>query len=779
MNYRDVFTVPRLWAMLGLTFVVSFGVLLYEGEKLADQAPPIPTQVVTTDGAVFFTKADIHRGQEVWARLGGMQFGSIWGHGAYLAPDWTTDVLHREAVAALDSRAARSGGLDSLEVSERAGLIASYGAEVRANTYDPETGEITITRERARAMRTLLTDHYTPLLGGTGDSAEYQHMREQIALQNAPLGAEPDEDIRALFAYWWWSAWAAGTLRPGDANVTYTNNWPHEPLVGNKPTGFSFIWSILSIVLLIGCIGLLAWFFNRERTEWELDLIPEGGAPTTNPLDTTKPTASMRAVHKYIWVVLLLLGAQMSVGIITAHYAVEGQQFYGFNLSDFFPYALSRTWHVQLSVLWIAVAWLGVGLYAAPLISGREPTGQHHLVNFLFVALIIATVGALGGQMAAINGWITDPDIVFWFGHQGYEFLDLGRFWQILIFVGLILWGGMMTRCIWPALQEKRDDKTLLYVLLLSTVGIAGLFGAGLLYDRHTNLAISEYWRWWVVHLWVEGIFEVFATAWIAWVFVHMRLLRAQTAGIYVMFSTMIFLGGGVLGTFHHLYFTGTQESVLAIGAVFSALEVVPLTLIAFEAHDHWSVEKNSPWVKRYHLPLKFFLAVAFWNLVGAGVLGFLINPPIALYYMQGLMTTPAHGHAALFGVYGMLGLGLMLFCRRGLKHNDANWSDKKLNWVFWCLNIGLAMMVFGSILPQGLTQVVVSFDQGYWFARDASLMRSDWMEFLVWMRVPGDIVFAVGVVLFLYLLFKLDFGPKGEADPQTPAKPTRTKAKG
>ncbi len=762
VNYRELFTIPRLWGIFATTLVISFGILLYIGGRLSDVAPPIPERVVAPGNHVVFTKGDIHRGQEVWARLGGMQFGSIWGHGAYLAPDWTADVLHRESLATLDRRAG-SRGLDGVSKERRAGLIASYAAEIRQNTYDAETGDIAISRERARAIRTIL-QYYTPLLGGTGDSDEYIVLREQIALQNSPLGDDPDEDIRALVSYWWWSSWAAATLRPDEDDTTYTNNWPHEPLVGNKPTGYAFVWTFLSVVFLIAGIGVLAWFFNRERTEWEVDLEPVGGAPAENPIEKSEPTRSMRAVHKYIWIVLLLLATQMSVGIITAHYAVEGQEFYGIQLSDFFPYSLARTWHVQLSVLWIAVAWLGAGLYAAPLISGTEPKGQHHLVNFLFVALIIATVGALAGQMAAINGWITDPDTVFWFGHQGYEFLDLGRFWQILIFVGLILWGVMMTRCIWPAIQQNREDKHLLYLLLFSSVAIAGLFGTGMFYDNHTNLSIAEYWRWWVVHLWVEGVFEVFATAWIAWIFVHMGLLRAKTAGIYVMFSAMIFLGGGVLGTFHHLYFTGTQEGVLAIGAMFSALEVVPLALIAFEAHDHWRVERQSPWVKRYHVPLMFFLAVAFWNLLGAGVLGFLINPPLSLYYVQGLMTTPAHGHAALFGVYGMLGLGLMLFCRRGLKHVESLWSDRQFTWVFWLLNIGLAMMVFGSILPQGLTQAVVSYDQGYWFARDASLMRSEWMEFLVWMRVPGDIVFAAGVGLFLYLLFKLDFGKSKDA---------------
>ena len=124
-----------------------------------------------------------------------------------------------------------------------------------------------------------------------------------------------------------------------------------------------------------------------------------------------------------------------------------------------------------------------------------------------------------------------------------------------------------------------------------------------------------------------------------------------------MLFSTAIFLSGGIIGTFHHLYFTGTPTAVLALGAVFSALEVVPLVLIGFEAYENLHAQPRARRGSRaYRWPIYFFVAVAFWNLVGAGLFGFLINPPIALYYMQGLNTTPVHGHTALFGVYGMLG---------------------------------------------------------------------------------------------------------------------------
>jgi nitric oxide reductase subunit B len=262
-----------------------------------------------------------------------------------------------------------------------------------------------------------------------------------------------------------------------------------------------------------------------------------------------------------------------------------------------------------------------------------------------------------------------------------------------------------------------------------------------------------EYWRWWLVHLWVEGFFEVFATAVIALIFTKLGLVRAASANRAIVAETIVFLFGGILGTLHHLYWTGTPTSVIAVGAVFSALEVVPLTLIGLEALQTWKRSQSIAWLAPYRWTILCFVAVGFWNTVGAGLLGFAINPPISLYYVQGLNMTAAHGHAALFGVYGMLGIGLMLFCLRGLYERHLH-ADALLKPAFWGLNIGLAMMVFMSLLPAGIYQAWASVSKGLWFARSPEIIHSPVMETLVWMWVPGDIVFAIGAaILAVYAL--------------------------
>ncbi|PCI76292.1 MAG: nitric oxide reductase large subunit [SAR86 cluster bacterium] len=753
-SYRTTFTVRRLWALLIVSMVIMFSILLYFGNKIYQEAPPIPDRVVSESGTLLFTLEDINVGQNVWQSTGGMQQGSIWGHGSYLAPDWSADWLHREAESLLAMIAERDGGQSS--VSEEVRLEqhkVTLRVEMRENRFDPTSGTLTVSDERAAAIGSVAV-HYRNLYQVEG--ADAVELRREYAF---PLhSALDDSEAHALTAFYFWTAWAAVTNRPDDS-ISYTSNWPHDPLVGNTPPASLYMWSFISIFLLLAGIGGLVWYYARQWDIWRDDMEPIEGFAQVDALALIHNTPSMKATAKYFWLVTALFVAQMLLGIVTAHYAVEGQGLYGLPLVDYLPYSITRTWHTQLSVLWIATAWLATGLYVAPLLSGHEPKFQRLGVNFLFVSLLVIVIGSFAGQWLAVHGFIDDMQINFWFGHQGYEYVDLGRFWQIYLFIGLLLWVALVLRAIWPVLRDEASG-SLAFLVVVSTASIGLLYGAGLMWGQNTHISIMEYWRWWVVHLWVEGIFEVFATAIIATLFVRMGLLRASVATVSVLFATIIFLTGGVLGTFHHLYFSGTPVSVLALGATFSALEVVPLMVVGFEAYSRAKVEKQSLWEEAYHWPFMFFSAVLIWNMIGAGLFGFLINPPIALYYMQGLNTTANHGHAALFGVYGMLGIGLMLFCMRGLTE-FKNWNQKCLKVSFWSLNIGLAMMTFLSLLPQGLWQTYASINEYYALARSEEFMHSALMEGLVWARVPGDIVFAVGVFALALFVFRA-FVPSG-----------------
>ncbi len=736
-------TTRKLWAGLAALLAASFAVLLWVGTEIHRQMPPLPAQVVTDQGDIVLTRDDIQTGRQVWQSIGGHQLGSIWGHGSYVAPDWTADWLQREARAWLDLMARERGaeGYDALDTEVQASLRARLQSRMRVNGYDAATDTLVIPAERAEAMAQVRR-HYTDLFG---DEPAMVDLRRAYAMKNGTV-ADPGHREQ-LAAFVWWSAWSAVTPRPGQ-EITYTANWPYDPVVGNEPPPHLLMWTVFSVLFLIAGIALLGWYYATQREDLGHPV------PATDPLASIKVTPSMRATAKYFWVVIALFLTQILLGALTAHYQVEGHDFYGIALSEYLPYSLTRTWHTQLAVLWIATAWLGMGLYIGPAISGHEPRFQRLGVNLLWVCLLVIVVGAFAGQWFAVMQKL-GLQHNFWFGHQGWEYVDLGRFWQWFLFAGLGIWLVLVGRCLVPAIRKGGEMRSITALLFLSTVAIGLFYGAGLMWGEHTHLSLVEYWRWWVVHLWVEGFFEVFATAVIAFLFARLGLIRAGLATVAVLFATIVFMAGGVLGTLHHLYFTGTPTAVIALGASFSALEVVPLALIGFEAYHQWSLRRATPWMARYKWPILFFVAVAFWNLVGAGLFGFLINPPLPLYYMQGLNLTPLHGHTALFGVYGMLGIGLMLFCLRGMKPH-AVWNEGLLRTSFWALNIGLSLMALLTLLPMGIIQLGAALEHGYWYARSADLMQQPIIQLLVWMRVPGDVIFSIGALALAVFVARL-----------------------
>jgi nitric oxide reductase subunit B len=733
----------KLWIALGLVLVTSFAVLGGVGVRILDSAPPIPSQVVTSEGRVVFDGSTIQDGQNAWQSIGGQEVGTIWGHGSYIAPDWTADWLHRECVFILDRWARESGAVNyaALGPEQQAALRARLRGIIRHNTYDPATGTITLDPVRAAAFDEL-NRYYSDV---------FTRGRDEYAI--APDSLSDPDKLRQMSAFFWWTAWVASTDRPG-TNITYTQNWPHEPLIGNQPSGGAIVWSVVSFVLLLAGVGGMVWYFASQPRTVAEELLPEA-----DPLLGLRPTASQRATVKYFFVVAALWVVQVALGAITAHYGVEGSGFYGIPLDRWLPYSVTRTWHLQIGLFWIATSWLATGLYVAPAVSGVEPKGQRLGVNLLFGALLFVVVGSLAGEWMSIQHKL--GKLWFWLGTQGYEYVDLGRVWQILLLGGLVFWLWLMWRALKPALARRDQSHSLLLMFLLSSIAIPLFYAAGLMYGERSNLVAAEYWRWWVVHLWVEGFFEVFATVVIAFLLTRLKLLSVPTATRAVLFSTVVFLSGGIIGTFHHLYFSGTPDVVLGLGAVFSALEVVPLVLIGFEAWENIRLARSRQqhvWVAAYKWPIYFFVAVAFWNFVGAGLFGFLINPPIALYYMQGLNTTPVHGHTALFGVYGMLGLGLMLFCLRALRPGMA-WKNGPLWFSFWAINVGLALMVLLSMLPIGLMQAWASVEYGTWYARSAEFLHSGGMNQLRWMRMLGDSIFALGALVLGWFVLGLVTG--------------------
>ncbi|TYA84333.1 nitric-oxide reductase large subunit [Seonamhaeicola marinus] len=727
----------KIWIGFITVVVLSFAALIWVGTEIYQKQPPLPDRVeVQQTNEIVFTSKDIQEGQNIWESIGGMEVGSIWGHGSYVAPDWTADWIHKEALFLLDYWAKRdfSMSYEDLSNENKGALKVRLVNEIKTNSFNETSKVIFISEERLSAIKEN-SEHFASI---------FSKGKEEYAI---PEGVLKDaEKLRKLNAFLFWTSWAASTNRP-DQEYTYTSNWPHEPLIDNTITPSSQLWSGFSIILLILFIGILAYYYVRNHEKGEAIT-----KPTKDALLNISLFKSQKAVLKYYFVVCLLIALQVVFGIITVHYSVEGQAFFGLDISQYIPYSITRTWHTQLAIFWIAATWLATGLFLAPMISGKEMKFQVFGINFLFVALLIIVLGSMVGEWLGVHQFLS-LTANFFFGHQGYEYMDLGRFWQIFLAIGMILWMILVGRNVLFAIRKKDESKHLLSILLIAIVAIGMFFFSGLMYGENSSLPVINYWRWWLVHLWVEGFFEVFATVVIAYMFSQMKIVSTKTAGKVSIASASIFLAGGIIGTLHHIYYSGTPVQAIALGATFSALEVVPLTLMGFEIRENWNLLKEHKWIQRYKWPIMFFISVAFWNMVGAGVFGFLINPPIALYYIQGLNTTAVHAHTSLFGVYGLLGMGLILLCLRIYSKNL--WNEKLLKYAFWTLNGGLVLMVVLSLLPIGIIQAYTSITEGYYFARESDLLYSPTVQVLKWMRIVGDIVFSIGIVCFCWFVTK------------------------
>lgn len=743
----------KLWYILICVLTITFGLLGYLGVEVYRQAPPFPEQFVSASGQTVITKDNILQGQSAWQSTGGMELGSVLGHGAYQAPDWTADFLHRELVAWLELTAQAEHGkkFDELTTEQKAALQFRLKTEYREQSAMDESGTVKLSDTRVKAIEQV-SQYYIDLYG---DNPAYDKTRDNFAMKTNTL---PDAEARKnLTRFFFWTSWTASANRPGSV-ATYTNNWPHEPLIDNKPTTENYMWSFASVVFLLMGVGFLVWGYHFLRSHEK-----EPEAPAADPLAKIVLTPSQKALWKYAALTVILFIVQILLGGLVAHYTIEGQHFYGIPLSDILPYSLARTWHLQSALFWIATGFLTAGLFIAPVLNGgKDPKFQALGVNLLYVALFIVVAGSYAGNFTSIVLNKLSGSANFWFGHQGYEYLDLGRFWQLLLTVGFLLWLFLMLRCALPAFKQG-GDKNLLTIFVASIVGVGAFYAPGLFYGEHTTLAVMEYWRWWVVHLWVEGFFEVFATAALAFIFYNLGLVSYKSATTASLVAGSLFLVGGVPGTFHHLYFTGTTTPVMAAGASFSALEVVPLILLGHEAYEHWSYQHAAPWMKRLRWPLMCFTAVAFWNMLGAGVFGFLINPPIQLFYLQGLNTTAVHAHAALFGVYGFLALGFVLLVGCYIKP-DFTYNEKQMTIGFWLLNGGLVCMIVSSLLPIGIFQAAASITHGLWYARSEEFVQQGFLEMFRWIRTLSDLVFISGACFFAFQVIKMSLSKDKKA---------------
>ncbi|MBA3695780.1 MAG: cbb3-type cytochrome c oxidase subunit I [Methylotenera sp.] len=717
-----------------IVMILGFSGLIMVTTLSYRNAPPIPKVVLDDHGKTLFSAEDVGNGQSVFLKYGLMANGSIWGHGAYLGPDFSAAALHRLGTLTANTLAEQKyqQSFADLPPLQQASINAETAVTLKTNRYDAMTNSLSFTSAQAEYFKqeqAYWRDYFhSPLLNGglKGD-----------------IITNPTE-LHQFTAFVTWAAWASVANRPNHT-YSYTNNFPYDPSVGNSPTSSALLWSALSlIVLLAGIASVLLAFGKFDFLGWFTR-----GHHVHPHLIPGQSSAGQNALLKFFVIVALLLLSQSLVGGAVAHYRADSDSFYGFDLTNIFPSNLVRTWHLQMAIFWIATAYVAAALFLGRSLRSDEPRWLPATIHVLFIAFALVIVGSLFGEWLGISQLL--GSWWFWLGNQGWEYLELGRFWQYLLVAGLFAWFSLLWTLVRPRALTEPAAAPIVKMFLVAALAVPVFYIPALFFGAKTNYTIVDTWRFWIIHLWVEGFFEFFATTIVALTFYQLGLTRRNVALRVIYLDAILYFLGGLMGTGHHWYFIGQTNVNMALSALFSVLEVVPLTLLTLDAWDFVKTTRGDCDVcgKAIAIPHKwtfyFLMSVGFWNFLGAGIFGFLINLPIVSYYEVGTILTPNHAHAALMGVFGMLAIALMVFVLRQTS-NDSNWVgiEKYVKVAFWGTNVGLMLMVLLSLFPGGVLQVWDVLEHGYWHARSIEYISSDRSRMIEWLRMPGDVIFIV-----------------------------------
>ncbi|MCU4716941.1 nitric-oxide reductase large subunit [Halapricum hydrolyticum] len=712
------------------------------------EAPPIPEQITGPDGQTVVTEEEIRDGKEQFQQHGLMNHGSILGNGAYYGVDYTADTLDLKTAHMRDyyARERFDVGYESLP-SDRQAAIAEVVKQDLDSGYDGGDIEYSPAERYAHEQ---IQEVYVE---------RYHEGSSERGIPSEMIDSEAGARQFADFALW--TAWFSHTDRP-DGENSYTNEWPYAPGAGNDATGSAMLWSVIAMVLLVAGAGFAIWLYKSvdlpEPSATDIS-VPEPGDVSVFP--------SQRSALRFIPIAAVLFLGQVLLGGLLAHFYIERDAFFGigellgFDILQWLPFAIAKTWHIDLGILWIAVTWLGAGLFLPPLLTGHEPDRQSTLVDGLLGAIVVVTVGGMAGIWLGANGHL--PGELWWLlGNEGLEYLEVGKVWQFGLLAGFLIWAALSVRGLKPLL-DREPPYGLAHMILYAGGSIALLFTAGFLFTPETNIAVTEFWRWWVVHMWVEGAFEFFIVAIVGLTLVSMNLLSRRSAEKAVMLQALLVMGTGVIGVSHHYWWIGMPDMWIPIGSVFSTLELIPLVFILYEALGQYRAMTETGSFP-YKLPFMFIVASGVWNFVGAGVLGFFINLPLINYYEHGTYLTVGHAHAAMFGAFGFLALGMVAYMLQ-IAIEPERWDASWLRASFWLWNVGLALMVFVSVLPVGFLQLDAAFTESYALSRSLAFYNQDVVQTLFWARLPGDTLLILGTVVYVADLLRKRFVLRSSAD--------------
>ena len=468
------------WGPLTFIAIISILGVGMIGFQTYHDAPPM-AGFISDKGDVLITKESLVAGQIIFHKYALMEYGSFFGDGAQRGPDFTAEALHQVSVFMTDYKIANfkeAKGIEPDDLESRM-LGEQVKDELKVNRYDKKSNTVMLSEAQTYAYNKLIT-YYTDLYIDKNTDDKFP-----------PVGyIASRQEVADLSSFFFWGAWVCVTQRPG-SSYSYTHNWPFDPDAGNTPTSPVILWSVLGLLGFVLACGLVLYYIGQyNQLPNKFFKPPVRDLFTIEKVRNFSPTKTQRATFKFFFVAILLFFLQVSSGLITINDFINYLGYVGINIAGDVPVTISRSWHLMLALYWISTCWIASSIFILPILSKKEVPGQLRLINILFVLLFILVGGSLVGMVMGPLGLMGEWSNFL--GHQGWEFVDFGKAYQILLMGIFILWGIVVYRGIKPSLI-KHEPWNLPNWIMYSVIGIPLLFLSGFVARPETNFVIADF----------------------------------------------------------------------------------------------------------------------------------------------------------------------------------------------------------------------------------------------------------------------------------------------